>query len=153
MRSKGTITMNYKTYRIWRELLDNPNKWLSVTDVAHDVNMTSRQVSSIAGMMPSPPIIKERDKNDKNLYIMVSANDEELAELRKNVVLGYFGLSADMCVQVREALSPIGWMSVADISDDTGIERLDVSHILSILPDVLSKGTGSITLYKLRGCF
>ena len=142
--------MNYKTYRIWRVLLDSPNEWLSVMDVAHDVNMTSRQVSAIVGTMPSPPVRKERDEKTKDLMMTVQGTEEEIFELKSRVVSKCFDLSPEMCVQVRSALSPIGWLSVADVSEDTGIERLDVSRILSILPDVVCKGTGSVTMYRLK---
>ena len=145
------MNINYKAYRIWRVLLDSPNQWLSVMDVAHDVNMTARQVSSIVGTMPSPPVVKERDGSDKNIYIMVQGTDDEIFRLKSEVVSSYFDISQDMCHKVQCALSPVGWMSVADISDDTGVERLNVSRILSIMPNVVCKGTGSITLYRLKG--
>ena len=142
--------MSYKTYKIWCILLDSPNEWLNVMDVAHNVDMTSRQVSSIVGTMPSPPVVKERDKNDKALYITVKGTDKEIFDLKSKVVSTYFGISQDMQKKVYGALSPIGWMSVTDIADDTGVERLNVSRILSILPGVVCKGTGSITLYRLE---
>ena len=63
------MNINYKTYRIWRVLLDSPNEWLNVMSVAHSVNMTSRQVSSIVNTISSPNIRKERDAGDKELYI------------------------------------------------------------------------------------
>ena len=142
--------MNYKTYRIWRILLDSPNEWLSVMDVAHDVNMTSRQVSAIVGTMPSPPVKKERDEKTKDLLMTVEGTEQEIFDLKAKVVSKCFDLSPDMCTRVQSALSPIGWLSVADVSEDTGIERLDVSRILSILPDVICKGTGSVTMYRLK---
>ena len=143
--------MNYKTYRVWRVLLDKPNEWQDVMDVAHTVNMTSRQVSSIVGLMDSPLVFKERDEHDKKLYVTVKGTEKEIFELKNKIVSGYFGLSPDEIHHVHLSLSPVGWMSVADISDDTGIERISVSRILSILPGVVSKGMGSITLYRLEG--
>ena len=145
------MNINYKTYRIWRVLLDSPNEWLSVMDVAHDVNMTSRQVSSIVNTISSPNIIKERDANNKELYITIQGTPEEILQIKTQVMYDYYGISPNMCGQVKNTLSPIGWMTVGDISDDTGIERLNVSRILSILPNVVSKGSGSVTMYRLKG--
>ena len=144
------MNINYKTYRIWRVLLDSPNEWLNVMSVAHSVNMTSRQVSSIVNTIASPYIHKERDAGDKELYISVMGTPEEILQIKAQVMHDYYGISSDMCGQVKDTLSPIGWMTVGDISDDTGIERLNVSRILSILPDVVSKGSGSVTMYRLK---
>lgn len=146
------MNLNYKAYRIWSVLLNNPNEWFSVIDVAHDVNMTSRQVSSIVNVIASPYIIKERDKNNKELYITVQGTPEEILNLKKQVMHDYYGISADMYTRVEDTLSPVGWMTVGDISDDTGIERLNVSRVLSVLPTVVTKSTGSVTMYRLKGC-
>ena len=144
--------MNYRTYRVWRVLLDKPNEWIDVMSIAKLVNMTSRQVSSVVGMMGSPHVMKERDEDDKKLYVIVKGTDDEIFKLKNYVVSGYFGLSVDEIECVHGSLSPIGWMSVADIADDTGIERIGVSRILSILPDVVTKSTGSVTMYRLKEC-
>lgn len=146
------MNLNYKAYRIWRVLLDSPNEWLNVIDVAHDVNMTSRQVSSIVNIIGSPHVVKERDANNKELYISVQGTPAEILKLKKQVMYDYYGISSDMYSKIEDTLSPVGWMTVGDISDDTGIERLDVSRILSVLPSVVTKSTGSVTLYRLKGC-
>ena len=143
--------MNCKTYRVWGALLEYPNDWQSVMKIAYDINMTARQVSSIVGMMPSPPVVKERDEKDNKLYVRVIGTPEEISKLRAEVISDYFGISPDTWERVMNSLSPIGWMSVTDISDDTGVEKLRVSRILSALPNVVSKGSGTVTLYRLGG--
>lgn len=144
------MRMSYKTYKIWRILLDNPNDWMSVKDVARDMNMTSRQVSSVVGMMPSPPVRKERDEGTKELMMILEAGEEEVRKMRYDLIHEFFGISDDMCAKIEGALSPIGWLSVADLSEDTGIEIFNVTKVLSILPNVVSRGTGSVSLYRLK---
>ena len=143
--------MNCKTYKIWCMLLSAPNEWQSITSMAYDMNMTSRQVSSIVGMMPSPPVVKERDENDNKLYVRLEGTHEEITRMKAQVISDYFGIPPETWIRVQHSLSPVGWMSVSDISDDTGVEKLRVSRILAALPNVVSKGSGTVTLYRLGG--
>jgi len=125
-----------KAYRIWKRLFADPNVWLSIPGVAYDVNMTSREVQAILRTMNSEYIERTPGSTDVDPAIRLTVTDEEFVQLRRDVIMSFNELTDDMLDNIYGALSPIGWVSAADISNVTGYIPAKVCVALSIMDGV-----------------
>ena len=139
--------MNSKTYRVLKAVLKR-EKYISVSEVAFETNLTCRQVQSLISMLALPFIVTEYDSvHNVNRLMIIATPEEREATLRK-ATIEYYGISPDMMGKVHDSLSSTGWMSVFDIAEDTELYHMDVSKALSLMDDVVSKETGMGTLYR-----
>ena len=139
--------MNSKTYKVLKAVLKR-EKYISVSEVAFETNLTCRQVQSLISMLALPFITYEYDQaNNVNRMIIVATPEERAATLRA-ATIEYYNISPDMISKVHASLSSTGWMSVFDIAEDTDLYHMDVSKALTLMDDVVSKETGMGTLYR-----
>lgn len=66
-------------------LLDMPNRWIDVTEVAYIANLTSRQVSSLINNRGSDLVLKRRTEC---LQYRINGTEEEIELIRQNVKKG-----------------------------------------------------------------
>ena len=139
--------MNSKTYKVLKAVLKR-EKYISVSEVAFETNLTCRQVQSLISMLALPFITYEYDQaNNVNRMVIVATPEERAATLRA-ATIEYYNISPDMISKVHSSLSSTGWMSVFDIAEDTDLYHMDVSKALTLMDDVVSKETGMGTLYR-----
>ena len=137
-----------KAYRIWKRLFEDPNKWLMMKDIAFDVNMTCRQVSSVVQTMNSPYIIRD-EENDAWPAIMLKVPEKDLDALKFDVISSYNKLDDEMFNAIRSTLSPVGWTTAQDLSAITGYTGAKLSLALSLMDDVIAKDGGKTKMYML----
>ena len=49
--------MNRTTYRVWKQLVNNHGKWMELSGLAYQVNLTNKQTLAHVKMLPSPPVL------------------------------------------------------------------------------------------------
>ena len=140
--------MNGKTYKVLREILAYPNGYLSVSDIAFKTNMTSKQIFSIIGILNLPFVHKEYDPDIKTPRFRIEATLEERETALRDATIDYYEISEDMMDIVYRNLSSVGWLSISDLAEDTGMNTQDVSKTLSVLTGVVTKERGSSVYYR-----
>ena len=140
--------MNTKTYKVLRTILENPNSWQSITALAHDVDLTQRQIVAITCAYGHLPLKKDRDNVLNRSYVMFEGTDKEAEEALDQVTSEYYNISDEMKRTVYNSLSSVAWMSVSDVMDDTHYNRCDVARTLGLLEGVTTKTSGVLMLYK-----
>lgn len=140
--------MNGKSYKVLREIMSNPNGYISVADIAFKTNMTSKQIFAMISILNLPFIFKEYDVGTKAPRFRIEASEEERNEVMRKATIEYYGISDEMMEKVYSALSPVGWLTISDITMDTDLNVQDVSKTLSVLPNIATKERGSSVYYR-----
>ena len=140
--------MNSKTYKILKIILETPNEWHSTTSLAYDVDMTTRQVVAIIGAYEHLPLEKDRDSQNNRTYVMFQGTKEEASAILTRITEEYYGISEEMKKTIYDTLSPVAWMTVTDIVEDTNFKRCDVSRTLGLLEGVATKTSGEAVMYR-----
>lgn len=135
-----------KTYRVWKVLFTIPNRWVDVMEVAYESNLTTRQVSMIINGMPSPPVEKERD-GDGHMQVILRGSEDELSELSRNIKKDCYGISEETLSMV-EGLVPTDWIPLNSLCDITGIDRSELTKILSVIKGVECHTSSKTTEYR-----
>lgn len=138
-----------KAYKVWKVLFDNPNMWMNVSDIAYKVDMSNRQVLAALQSMNSPYIKREVLGDYMGTAVKLEISDEELRQLKRNVMMTYHELDEEVLENIRAVLSPLGWTSAQDISNITGYRGSRIYVAISLMDDVVSKDTGTNKLYML----
>lgn len=141
--------MNGKTYRVLKELLNTKDGYISASDIAFSVNMTGKQVQSIISMLNLPIICRVYDENMHCTRLKLEATPEERRRIFIEATVEYYGLSDETINKVRNSLSPVGWMSVSDIVEDTQLESLEVVKALAVMDNIMIKERGSSVFYRI----
>lgn len=137
-----------KAYRIWRRLFEEPNRWITLNEIAFDVDMTCRQVSSVIQTMNSDNIIRAGDPRAKPA-VMLKCTKEEYDALKREVTLSFNHLDDEVFWNIRRSLSNVGWTSAQDVALLTGYGGAKISIAVSFMDDVKSKDAGKSKLYML----
>lgn len=139
-----------KAYKIWRVLFERPNEWLTLSYLSHAVDMSSRQTSSVLQTMSCQNILKREVQPDRTIQIMLSGSDEELKELRRDVLTSFHEIDEVVIENIRSTLSTVGWTSAQDIALVTGYRGSRIHVAISLMDDVVSKGLGSSRMYMIE---
>lgn len=142
--------MNNSTYKVWMILLNNPRKWMDVSEIAYLTNLTRRQASTILLINLSSPLIEKEHITDKDpvLQVRLNGTDNDLAQLRRQITTECYNITEEKKQAVWGCLSIAGWTTVSDIAFDTGMKRLEVARVLMVSDNVISKETSSGTFYR-----
>ena len=140
--------MNSKTYKVLKTILKEPNMWHAVPNLAYDVNMTARQVTSIICAYEHIPLKKDRDDSLGRSYVMFEGSKEDAENILARITEEFYGISPEMKERVFNSLSTAAWMSVSDIMEDTSYNKCDVARTLGLLEGVTTKTCGVLVLYK-----
>ena len=139
--------MNTKAYKILKIILEHPNEWQSVPNLASEVDMTRRQVTAVICAYRYLPLEKDRGNYDCT-YVMFKGTDDEANDVLAQITEEYYGITDDMKEKIYNALSPVAWMSIMDIAEDTNINKGDVTHALGLIDGVITKTSGVLVLYR-----
>lgn len=135
-----------KELKIWLCLLEYPDTWNDVAHIAHDSDLTYRQVITIIGKR-HPELIQKR--KDNRITQVKFAGDREMAEkVRRELYAEYYHVSKEEQVLVRNTLSFAGWMTTNDIESETGLKSQHINHILSTMEGICSTYNGSSMMYR-----
>lgn len=137
-----------KAYKIWKRLFKEPNIWLDLGDIAYDVNMTCRQVSSVVQTMNSA-YIRKSDNGKQRPAIKLCCDGEELELLKREVIISYNQLNDEIFDTIRASLSPVGWTSAQDVALITGYHGATINIATQLMDDVVSKDAGKSKYYML----
>jgi hypothetical protein len=144
--------MNKNEYRTWMILLDNPDKWLDVMEMAFLANLTRRQMTSILNAhMDDPHLDKTFNRECRMLVVRLHGPSTELETLRQDINTRFYGVTPAMKQATETYLSLAGWLSIPDIARDSGLDRNDIAHALMAMPDVEVKKTNAGTFYRRTG--
>lgn len=138
-----------KAYKVWRVLFEYPNTWLDLGFISRELDMSNRQTSSVIQTMNSPYIHKSESSGSKSVEVMLEVTDEELKELKRDVLMTFHEIDDTVIENIRATLSPIGWTSAKDIALMTGYRGSRIYVAISLMDDVKSKDSGSSRLYKI----
>lgn len=137
--------MNQKTYRVWKELIDNPNEWMYVCDMATPTRLTAKQVTSILSSFRLENL--QREHTEYGTKVMLEISDNELSLLKRNVIKEYHDIDDEFIDQVYSVLAPCGWITVTDIAYDTGLKPTKISAALTVMDNVKHRVIGSTQVY------
>lgn len=140
-------TLTPKAYRIWKELFNNPNLWMDATSLGQMVDMSGRGVISVICTMNSPYIEREKGTCTTSPRVRLSVTDEELKDLYKAVTKMYYRIDDKMMHEIRDCITPLGWISSKDISEITGYRGATVAIALSMMDDVHMQKHDTIKMY------
>lgn len=138
--------MNAKCYKVWKVLLDSPGEWIPLFQISEVTGLTVKQVVSV--LIGLDPTYLERDEANSFHSVRLNGTPDDLARLRKEVVMDYYDISDEMMEILHAHLSPVGWVSVTDISNDTGWRINMISAALSVMDDVVKMTSGHTSLYS-----
>ena len=149
--------MDNKLYRIWKALLQMPERWVDVQEVACMADLTCRQVFAQIAHIPQGTILKRTnleyqkgaDGSQKVSQLYLNVPEEDIPELRAMVERRYFCISDEQVALVRNTLSSAGWQTLDDIVAQTDLRKCDVTRILSTMTDISMKYFGAVQSYKL----
>lgn len=89
--------MNNNEYKTWTVLLNNPNKWLDVMEVAYLTNLTRRQVSSILSARITDPHLEHGFNKAYHMpTVRMAADESALSEMRKQVITDFYHITPAM---------------------------------------------------------
>lgn len=137
--------MNAKSYRVWKVLLEAPHVWISLMDISDKTGLTHKQVVSVVSGLNTG--LLERGGCSGDTRIRLKGTKEQIEATRKRVVMDYHGIDQEVIDTLYEHLSPVGWISITDISNDTGLKVNTISAALSIMDDVVKTTSGHTNLY------
>lgn len=141
--------MKKNEFHTWMVLLDNPNKWLDVMEMAFLTNLTRRQMSSIlSAHINDKNLEKEYDKDCRMMIVRLNGSKPDLDILRRSIFAEYYGITEDMKAQTSEYLPLAGWITIPDLARDSGLDRTIIAHTLVAMENVDIKRTNSGTYYR-----
>ena len=138
-----------KAYRVWKVLFEHPNEWLGLSYISREIDMSNRQTSSVIQTMNSSHIIKGEAPGTKYVEIKLEGTDEELKELRREVLMTFHEIDDEVMENIHSTLSTIGWTSAKDIALMTGYRGSRIYVAISLMDDVVSKDSGTSRLYMI----
>lgn len=137
--------MNAKCYKVWRVLLDDPSEWKALPMICDTTGLTIKQAVSILTGLDNGVLEKEKDRG--TLMVRLNMVDFDVEQIRKDVIRDYYKIDEEIVSTLYNSLSPIGWVSITDISQDTGLKVNTISAALSIMDDVIKTVSGHTNLY------
>lgn len=137
--------MNAKSYRVWKVLLESPHTWISLTEISDKTGLTHKQVVSVVSGLNTS--LLERSGLSGDTRVRLRGTKEQIETTRKRVVMDYYGIDQEVIDTLYDHLSPVGWISITDISNDTGLKVNKISAALSIMEDVVKTTSGHTNLY------
>lgn len=141
--------MNIKSYKVLKTVLQKPNEWVSVAELAYSVDLTYRQVLTILRTSELfENLVESHERRD--FYIKLKATEEEVKKFMRNATIDCYKIDDEKIKKVTNALSTFGWLSVMDISEDSGLNKTCVTKTLSVMNNIDHKTENSVTFYKLR---
>lgn len=138
-----------KTYRIMKALVFSPDEWISLRDVAHDSNLTYRQVQSIVNTFEFKDLLSF-DRDQTSNYVKFIGKPSDARKIYVDYTRKRYRIDDNMLQIVKDSMSNVGWSTVLDISAESGLNKSMVSHILSILDDVDKMSDKSVVFYRLK---
>ena len=143
--------MNRKVYKIWMLLLDNPGKWFYTDEVAFEMDLTRKQMYALLSKFPSPPVERERINSDSGLKIRINGSEQYLQRVRESITIDWFKITDEMCDKIRATLPKAGWVTLTDLSMDTGYTTSQLAKALTLMDDVVTHSSHGVPLFKLVG--
>ena len=139
--------MNHNAFKVISLLTKYPNEWMDTQSIAYDTDLTSRQVSSVVMVLDIPYLRKSRDRDNK-MIVMFEGTPKDVEETIRAATKEYYRIPDDDIVKVDSVLSPAGWLTVADITEETGFSRNAVTKTLKCVEGVDKMCVGASTLYR-----
>lgn len=143
------MRVSSKAYKVWKILFDHPNEWLTLSYISHEADMSNRQTSSVLQTMGYDHIQRAEVPPNRSVEIMLTVSDDELADLKREVMRSFHGIDDEVMENIRSALSTVGWTSAQDIAVITGYGGFKIYVAISMMDDVISKESGSARVYML----
>lgn len=79
---------------------------------------------------------------------MFRGSEEEASAMLSRITSEFYGISDEMKRDIYNTLSPVAWMTVADIVEDTDYKRCDVSRALTLMDGIVTKTSGEAVMYR-----
>lgn len=139
---------NTRVYKIWLMLLENPGKWYHTDDIAYDLDLTRKQLYAMLAKFPTPPVEKDRTDGCYGFRVRVCGSEQYLEKVKEAIMRDMYNLSDELIQEIHDALPIAGWISLSDLSQDTGYSMTQLSRVISLLDDIDFKSLQGIPLYK-----
>lgn len=125
--------------------MENPSEWKTLPEICEQTGLTIKQAVSILTGLNNGML--ERERCDGSLMVRLNASEFDIESIRKEVIRDYYRIDDDIVSLLYDSLSYIGWVSITDISHDTGLKVSTISAALSIMDDVVKTVSGHTNLY------
>ena len=140
--------MNRKVYKIWMLLLDNPGKWFYTEDIAFEMDLTRKQIYALLVKFPCPPVERERLCSDGGLRVRITGSEAYLKRVRDSLNIEWFKITDETFDTIRNALPQAGWVTLTDLSMETGLSTSQLAKALSLMDDAVCKTLHGVPLYR-----
>lgn len=140
--------MNTKVYKIWLMLLDSPGEWFYAEDIAYQMDVTRKQLYALLIKFPTPPVEKERLDQHSGLKVRITGSEQYLAKVRESVMRDMYAITDEVTDNVRRALPEAGWVTLTDLSAETGYTITQLSKALSFMDDAVMTNQHGVPMYR-----
>lgn len=137
-----------KVYKIWLMLLDHPGEWIGADEIAYRMDLTRKQLYALLIKFPTPPVEKSREGRDYCMRVRINGSPEYLKKVRDAIMLDMYRVSEEVMEQVHSALPTAGWVTLTDLSADTGFSITQLSKALMMLDDAECRDLGGTPVYR-----
>ncbi|DBA35574.1 TPA_asm: hypothetical protein vir335_00018 [Classicovirus victor] len=119
--------------------LETRNRWISVAEISYLTDASARQISAILSQIPG--IQMESQHAEWGRSIMIIADDEEAKRIWGHLMKWRYHID-DVYDLLESCMPSSGWMSIRDLSSDTGMMQSDVLKCIAWMGDeVILKGS------------
>ena len=140
--------MNLKIYKLWMMLLDSPGEWLYSDDIAFKLDLTRKQLYTILSKLPSPPVEKNRSDCMYGVQVRIVGSEPYLAKVRERLLKEQFRIDDELLDRIYDALSSAGWMTIGDLSADTGMSVHQLSKAVSMMDNIECCNMHGVPMYR-----
>lgn len=132
--------------KIGLNALECCNRWISVSEIAYLSDVTPRQV--LPALMQIPDVQLEFKKSDNCRYMLLTADESE----QRRIYLFLMGMRyniPDIERYLKYILPCSSWVTVKDLSFESGIKVSDLMRILDLMDCVVLRN-GADNIISIR---